>query len=350
VSDDCGAGGGEETGGEETGGEETGGEETGGEETGGEDDEDPAVGDSCEISTGSDGMLDCSLKCWDSLIPDLTDDSCDRGSFIPLITLVDLDCAYFEYDNGMCLDDDSDGYRADVDCDDGDSYLTPADGDSDGYSTCDGDCDDDDEGTYPGAPESIWDDIDSDCDGSVIDYDIGSGVDGLVCSDECSYASDGDCDDGGPDSDFTLCALGTDCSDCGARVDADGDGYDAEEDCDDYDNSMNFEDLDGDGWTTCEGDCDDYDNSMNFEDLDGDGWTTCGGDCDDEDTSFHPFAGEVFDCGGWFDSCTWDDIDHNCDGHPHVSWESYTWLASDGECPTWFEECRDPSAPWPDPS
>ena len=36
---------------------------------------------------------------------------------------------------------------------------------------------------------------------------------------------DGACDDGGPGATFTVCDFGTDCSDCGARYDADGDGF-----------------------------------------------------------------------------------------------------------------------------
>jgi hypothetical protein len=37
------------------------------------------------------------------------------------------------------------------------------------------------------------------------------------CSDDCAYPADGDCDDGGPDSDFSGCLYGTDCTDCGPR-------------------------------------------------------------------------------------------------------------------------------------
>lgn len=37
------------------------------------------------------------------------------------------------------------------------------------------------------------------------------------CSNVCSYAFDGDCDDGGPDSDFSVCSYGSDCADCGVR-------------------------------------------------------------------------------------------------------------------------------------
>lgn len=38
-----------------------------------------------------------------------------------------------------------------------------------------------------------------------------------LCSNTCEFANDGDCDDGGPGHDFDLCALGTDCGDCGPR-------------------------------------------------------------------------------------------------------------------------------------
>ena len=38
-----------------------------------------------------------------------------------------------------------------------------------------------------------------------------------LCSDTCRFASDGACDDGGPESDYDLCELGTDCTDCGVR-------------------------------------------------------------------------------------------------------------------------------------
>lgn len=48
-----------------------------------------------------------------------------------------------------------------------------------------------------------------------------------ICANTCNYASDGDCDDGGPGSEFQFgssnmlsarCALGSDCVDCGPRV------------------------------------------------------------------------------------------------------------------------------------
>ena len=38
------------------------------------------------------------------------------------------------------------------------------------------------------------------------------------CLNTCSYASDNYCDDGGPGSEYGVCALGTDCVDCGTRA------------------------------------------------------------------------------------------------------------------------------------
>ena len=42
-------------------------------------------------------------------------------------------------------------------------------------------------------------------------------VTATTCSETCRYASDGDCDDGGPGSEFAWCDLGSDCTDCGER-------------------------------------------------------------------------------------------------------------------------------------
>jgi len=43
-----------------------------------------------------------------------------------------------------------------------------------------------------------------------------------VCVNECTgfpaYASDGECDDGGPGSEFNECSYGSDCVDCGVRL------------------------------------------------------------------------------------------------------------------------------------
>jgi hypothetical protein len=44
-----------------------------------------------------------------------------------------------------------------------------------------------------------------------------------LCENTCQYAFDGDCDDGGPNSDYSLCDCGTDCADCGEREVSDND-------------------------------------------------------------------------------------------------------------------------------
>ena len=38
-----------------------------------------------------------------------------------------------------------------------------------------------------------------------------------ACTETCEWASDGDCDDGGPGTEYSSCSMGTDCTDCGMR-------------------------------------------------------------------------------------------------------------------------------------
>lgn len=57
-------------------------------------------------------------------------------------------------------------------------------------------------------------DADADTDADTYTVDIAAN-----CTDSCIYANDGQCDDGQPGSDTTLCSAGTDCTDCGARFD-----------------------------------------------------------------------------------------------------------------------------------
>ncbi|HZW63827.1 MAG TPA: MopE-related protein [Flavobacteriaceae bacterium] len=85
------------------------------------------------------------------------------------------------------VDNDGDGYGSTVDCNDEDPDTNPGvsetcdgldnncntlvdegfDEDEDGFTTCQGDCDDNDDSTYPGAPEIPADGIDQDCDGEI---------------------------------------------------------------------------------------------------------------------------------------------------------------------------------------
>ncbi len=72
----------------------------------------------------------------------------------------------------------------------------------------DGECDD-------GGPGSLYSicDLGSDC------ADCGPRVagGGGLCTNTCSTSNDGECDDGGPGSLYSICSLGSDCNDCGPR-------------------------------------------------------------------------------------------------------------------------------------
>ncbi|MCK6519732.1 putative metal-binding motif-containing protein, partial [Myxococcota bacterium] len=141
-----------------------------------------------------------------------------------------------------------------------------------------GDCDDEDDGVFPGATE-LCNGLDDDCDGVVDD-----GVAGAP-----TWYADADGDGhGDPDAPATACeapedhvADATDCDDGDAAVHPG-----AEEACGGLD-----EDCDGSV-------------SAAEQDGDGDGTTPCDGDCDDASPEVHPGAAE---------SCT-DGVDGDCDG------------------------------------
>ncbi len=221
-------------------------------------------------------------------------------------------------------DFDGDGASiCDGDCNDDDTAVESLDADGDGYTTCGGDCDDGDDTVHPGAPtvcDGVTDndcngiadpnqaDVDSDgntiCDGDCNDYDAALNLNDAIA-------------DGGDGDGWTTCA--GDCDDGDASVnpgvDDDADGWDVcgaegiPGDCDDNDPSANWNDIDGDGSSTCDApvDCDDNDFSLNLLDEDGDGVTSCAGtpDCDDLNDDVSPVLSEGISADG---------LDNDCDG------------------------------------
>ena len=236
------------------------------------------------------------------------------------------------------------------DCEAGDPAAY--DQDDDGYTTCAGDCDDDDPLVWPGHPE-LPDGVDNNCDGRIDD-----GTE-LYDDDGDGFAEvDGDCNDadeqvrpGGEEVEEN----GVD-DDCDGIIDhglldGDGDGYTMlAGDCDDaditsfpgaseqpdavdndcdgvVDEGTSLYDDDLDGFTEAAGDCDDsrpqvypgaveaedwmdndcdglVDEGTNHSDDDGDGYSEMGGDCDDSDPSIGPPSLEVLGNG----------VDDDCDG------------------------------------
>jgi hypothetical protein len=78
----------------------------------------------------------------------------------------------------------------------------------------DNECDD-------GGPNSLYDlcPLGTDCSDCGPRTGGGSGgTSSTLCSDACATSFDMECDDGGPGALYNLCPLGTDCSDCGVRT------------------------------------------------------------------------------------------------------------------------------------
>ena len=215
----------------------------------------------------ADGVSDCddqdpTVHLDAPELPDGKDNDCD-GSRDEGTTLADDDndgsCEGFDLD-GDGQDECSDGAEP-GDCDDDDPALNLSDLDSDGSTSCGGDCNDFNPLVRPSATEA--------CNGE-----------------------DDDCDEIVPEE----------------ELDFDGDGFSpCEGDCDDGDAALHSGDTDGDGATLCDlvPDCDDEDPALSPADGDLDGSSTCDGDCDDSNAATHPGASDQ--CNG---------ADDDCDGSP----------------------------------
>jgi len=261
-------------------------------------------------------------------------------------------------DDALDTDDgDGDGWTvADGDCDDTDAAVNPdaaeaanardddcdgiaddtfadgeVDGDGDGFSIATGDCREADAGTYPGATEVI-DGIDNDCDG-VAD-------DGLNTDDADEDGVDilgGDCDDNNaavfPGADEAANGRDDDCDGLADEgqwdmtADGDGDGYSVfDGDCHDADPAIHPGATDEDG-NYCDDDCDGIpDNLYDDTDHDGDGVSLIFGDCDDGDPDRHPDAAEVP-----------NGVDDDCDGVVDDGFRGHDrdgdgWTLEDGDC------------------
>jgi len=238
---------------------------------------------------------------------------------------VDNDCdGEIDEDDAMdvatwYMDGDSDGFGdadvSDIDCD------QPS-----GYVADDTDCDDADDGQYPGADE-ICNDEDDDCDGDIDDDD--NSVDSTT---QTTWYADADGDGfGDVVRTMLLCDVpsdyvsnSTDCDDTDGTINTG-----ASEVCDEVDND-------------CDGLTDDEDDSLDsssgstfYADSDGDGYgdpdisiETCAppsnyvdisSDCDDDSDEVNPGTLEV---------C--DSIDNDCDGDTDESDAS--------DAPTWYAD------------
>jgi len=266
----------------------------------------------------------------------------------------------------------------DNDCDASTDEIV--DGDNDGQTICNGDCDDDDVANFTGNAE-LCDGQDNDCQNGP-DFDLVGEVDGdgdgsLSCAD-CDDADatafpgnseicdgvpglgvDNDCDGDatdeltdGDDDGFSPCGFFNgvpnsalnDCDDTAVDADADGalDGSitypGAPELCDGIDNNcdnvLNEVDGDVDGWLACE-DCDDTDSDIYpAADLDSDGYSSCPDsttapevDCDDNEVLAFPGNPEV--CNGLDSDCNGSCSDTAILDETSCTAASGTWTTTD---------------------
>lgn len=212
--------------------------------------------------------------------------------------------------------------------------VVAQDEDNDGYVVGDdvgSDCDDADADVHPGATDTAYDGVDTDCSGTS-DYDAdGDGYDSAAESPE--GAEGADCDDTRADVSPEATEVwydGVD-QDCNNRsdYDADGDGHDSAEDSPDGTEGDDCDDTNADVYTGnledpangVDDDCDGLiDETPGTTDDDGDGYSEAAGDCDDTNADISPAAAEV-----WYDG-----LDSDCAGDNDYDQDADGFDASDG--------------------
>ncbi len=203
------------------------------------------------------------------------------------------------------------GDGIDNNCDGRDQVCGALDGDGDGFTVMNGDCDDSNPSVHPGAPETPYNGLDDDCDPSSSDDDL----------DRDGYAA--------------LRSGGNDCDDSEFGVNPDAEeipGNGVDENCDGFDSRRSDEDRDSDGFSEVMGDCDDDDGTVHpsanevpynardddcnpatpDDDLDMDGFILSA-DCDDSDPGVNPATREIY-YNRRDDDCNPDTVDEDADG------------------------------------
>jgi len=272
---------------------------------GNEDDEDCDGGEICYDDDDNDGYLDTTGDTRTSSDTDCTDNF--EGSTSTLTTdCDDSDGGAYPGATEYCDGHDND-CNGQVDEDTSDDVLTwYADSDSDsygdvsspdidcyqpsGYVADNTDCDDSDSGDYPGAPETVGNGDDEDCDGAEICYDDDDNDGFLDSTGDTRTSSDSDCNDAyeGKTTDLTTDCDDADAGDYPGATETVGNGDD--EDCDG--GEICYDDDDNDGFLDSSGDTrvsSDTDCSDAYEGTDTDLTT----DCDDDVASVYPGATEV---------------------------------------------------------